>query len=162
MLTDIVIAVAVICFILYRQMRPTPVGTSPRTAIILTAVGAFVAAKSLDGSAFDALDVVVLGVSTVVGLAIAVVRAHSVRIYRDPAMGTAYGRGTVLTAGLWLIGIAAHVGIDLAASSSVAGSTLLFYLGSVLLVQNLVVSARARRAGLPLATTDGRAVTVAR
>ena len=162
MLANIVIAVAVIGLILYRQMRPTPVGGSPKTAVILTVIGAFVAVKSIDGAGVSALDIVVLGASTVVGLAIAVVRAYTVRIYRDPASNTAYGRGTALTAGLWLAGIAAHVGIDLLASADLGGSTLLFYLGSVLLVQNLVVTARARRAGLPLAETDAGKVTVAR
>lgn len=162
MLANIVIAVAVIGLILYRQMRPTPVGGSPKTAVILTVIGAVVAVKSLDGTGVGALDLVVLGVSTVVGLAIAVVRGHTVRIYRDPATNTAYGRGTALTAGLWLAGIAAHVGIDLLASADVSGSTLLFYLGSVLLVQNLVVTARARHAGLPLAETDAGKVSANR
>ncbi|MGU3291327.1 hypothetical protein [Williamsia sp. M5A3_1d] len=162
MLANIVLAVAVIGLILYRQMRPTPVGGSPKSAIILTVIGAFVAAKSLDGAGVTALDIAVLGVSTVVGLGIAVVRAHTVLIYRDPATNTAYGRGTAVTAGLWLAGIAAHVGIDLLASASVGGSTLLFYLGSVLLVQNLVVTARARRAGLPLAETGAPKVSADR
>ncbi|MCX6470145.1 MAG: hypothetical protein NTW76_12635 [Corynebacteriales bacterium] len=162
MLANIVIAVAVIGLILYRQMRPTPVGGSPKTAVILTVIGVVVAAKSLDGTGVGALDLVVLGASTVVGLAIAVVRGYTVRIYRDTATDTAYGRGTALTAGLWLAGIAAHVGIDLLASADVSGSTLLFYLGSVLLVQNLVVTSRARRAGLPLAVTDARKVSANR
>ncbi len=148
MLIQLVAGIAVIAFILYRQMRPSPIGNSPRGAVILTAIGAFGALDLLQHGHLSLVDTGLLVVSTLLGLGISLARAHTIAIYRDPVTGAGMSKGTPMTLVLWVVAIAVHFGIDALASKDIGSSTILLYIGSVLLIQNLVVTARARHVGI--------------
>lgn len=142
---DIVIAVAVLVFILYRQVQVRRTSQRMVLPIVLIIIGvaslaggSSTSSGKLTGSelgiliALLALDAGCLGA----------VRAWTVRLWRDGQHGV-LRQGTWVTVVLWLVGLAIHEGVDFAAHIP-AGSTLL-YVGVTLLAQQLALQARINR-----------------
>ena len=94
--------------------------------------------------------------SLVLAAAFGVLRAATVRIWLQE--GQPWSRGSWVTASLWIVALAAHLGYDaLVAGSRTAGvgnATIVLYLAVSLGVQRLVVHQRAgrlRQGGAPVA-----------
>ncbi len=151
---NVVLGVLVLAWILSRQVQKRPVTTSSlRVPVILAAVGLYETtsfvrdAAPSSGVPVGAVALLVLGV--VVGGALAAVRGCQMRVWRD-ADGTVVRQGSAVTVLLWLLAIAAHLGIDVAidrVSHPLAGlgsASLVLYLGVVLGIQSLVEQHRAR------------------
>jgi len=151
---NVVLGVLVLAWILSRQVQKRPVrASSLRVPVILAAVGLYEAtsfvkdAAPASGVPASVLALLVLGV--VVGGALAAVRGVQMRVWRD-ADGTVVRQGTGLTVLLWLVAIAAHLGIDVLIDhvshelSGLGSASLLLYLGVVLAIQGLVVQRRAQ------------------
>ncbi|MGC5167740.1 hypothetical protein [Luteimicrobium sp. DT211] len=142
---------ALVC-ILSRQVQKRPARSSLRMPLVLTAVGLYEATSfvrdAAPASGVPAGVVALLALGVVVGGALAAVRGYQVRVWRD-ADGTFVRQGTPLTVLLWLVAIAAHLGIDVAIDrvahdlSGLGSASLLLYLGVVLGIQGLVVRRRA-------------------
>jgi len=140
---DIVVSLAVLAFILYRQLqvrRASPTLVLPVILIVIGLVGLVQSSKGsnkLTGGEIGIL--AALLVLDAVGLG--AVRALTVRLWHD---GTAVLRkGTWVTFGLWLVGIVIHEVVDLVAH--IPSTSLLLYLGVTLLAQQLVLQARVNR-----------------
>jgi NAD/NADP transhydrogenase beta subunit len=147
MLIEGLIAVVVVIAVLALQMRARPVRSSPRAAVIVTVVGAVLAWRFVSSHDVPLSDQALVIVSLVIGAAIAVARAYTVRLSRVDGVLTA--QGTVATLALWIVGIAAHLGIELLGGESGLGSaSLTLYIGVVALVQSVVILLRAKSAGL--------------
>jgi hypothetical protein len=93
--------------------------------------------------------VAILVASLAVGAVLGVLRGVSVRVWRRPD-GTAWRQGSAVTAGLWLVSLAAHVLAEVLADhrTSIDGlgsSTLLIYLAVTLGIQREIVRVRAAK-----------------
>ncbi|MFC8732946.1 hypothetical protein ACFT5B_10840 [Luteimicrobium sp. NPDC057192] len=151
---NVVLGLLVLAWVLSRQVQKRPVTPSSfRVPVILAAVGPYETASFVrdaapsSGVPVGVVALLVLGV--VVGGALAAVRGYQMRVWRDTD-GTVVRQGTALTVLLWLVAIAAHLGIDVAidhVSHPLAGLgsvSLVLYLGVVLGIQGLVVQHRAQ------------------
>lgn len=146
---DLVLGVAFLALLIYRQLRVRPVSASAmRLAAILAVVGLIEAFQFLQKDHADAATYAALGGSLVLAAGFGALRAATVRIWI--ADGQAWSKGNWLTAVLWIIAVAAHLGYDAIVASShgkgdVGTATVLLYLAVSLGVQRLVVQQRATR-----------------
>jgi hypothetical protein len=81
--------------------------------------------------------------SLIIGIALAAVRALTIRIWADGDQ--VLRRGTVLTALLWVVSLAQHM---IVGGLLLGDATLLIYFGLVLIAQQQVLMVRARSQGL--------------
>ena len=149
-LTNIVIGLLAVGLLLARQMQPrlAKESSSARLVLILV-VGGLVETKNAIGThAVPSTALAWLGLSLVVGAGMGAVRAATVRVWRAED-GSAWRRGTVLTAALWLVSLAVHFGldgvIDHTSRFPLGTSSILLYLAVTLGAQREVVRWRAAR-----------------
>lgn len=150
---SLVIGIAVLGLVIYRQLRLRPVRSNLRVMLILAVIGVVEVAQYLKGVHHDSGTIAAeLAGSLVLALFFGVVRAFTVRLsFRD---GQWWAQGNWLTVVLWVAAVAAHLGYDYLVSGggSKAGqfgnATLLLYLAITFGAQRLVVQARAQRAGM--------------
>ena len=144
--TEIVIGAAVVVLLLARQVQKRSVKEDSRPIIflILAVVGLFEAGQFLKGHPVGGEAILLAVGSLVLAAVFGVVRAFTVRLWRED--GKLYRQGNVLTIVLWLVSIGVHFGGDALIDSSAKGlssSTLLLYLAMTLGVQQIVVRYRA-------------------
>lgn len=156
---NIVIVLAVLAFILYRQVVPR--ATSPRRLFlppfVLLVIGIVNLSKVHHGhfsdtaSGYLAADLVA---SAVLGAA----RGWSVRLFRRD--GVLWRQGGAVTIALWLLTIGVRVVIGLLATHAgvgkVSNAALLASLGLTLASQSAVVAWRGARLGIPWAPSTPR------
>ena len=153
MITHIVIGIAVLALLIYRQLRTRPVNASGlRLAAIIGVIGLVEAYAFLEKHHAGAVTYAALLGSLVLAAVFGVLRAATVRIWLQE--GQPWSRGSWVTASLWIVALAAHLGYDaLVAGQRTAGvgnATIVLYLAVSLGIQRLVVHQRAgrlRRAG---------------
>ena len=139
---SLVLGLAVLALLLFRQIKVHGVRANPLLPTILAVAGLI----ELDGYAqahpFTALQGTLLAVSLLVfAVGLGAVRAWTVRIWvRD---GRLVRQGTWATVLMWVIAVGLHLGLD--AVNGVGEASLLLYLGLALGTQQLVVQWRARR-----------------
>lgn len=141
---EIILAVIVLGWVILRQLRPRPLKRWPVVGIFLTGLGVLAAIAVLSKHAFSSSAAGALSLSLSIGAALAIARAFTVRLWPDPAGAAVIRQGNGLTALLWLLGAALHVGIDHIDRSGVGSATIQFYFGLMLIVQSVVLNARAR------------------
>src|SRR6202012_1153575 len=162
-IANILIGVVVIGWILYRQMQARPIRDNVRLPIILGIIGAVELVQFL-GKHHGSRTVLVLGGSLVVAAVFGAIRAATTRVWIEG--GQAWRRGSWLTAVLWIISLGAHLGYDYlldgkGPQSGLGSASLLLYLAITLLIQGLILLARASRlrggrgAGLGLGSSLG-------
>jgi hypothetical protein len=149
---SLVIGLAVLALVLYRQLATRRLSESYRLSIILAVIGAVQFVDFLKGHPGNpgGITEAVVG-SLVLAGAFGVARAITVRVWRQG--GLLMRKGTWITAILWIIAVAAHYGYDdLVAGhitgkngSSVGNATVLLYLVISLTVQQFVLLARVKR-----------------
>lgn len=152
MLTGIFIGVAALALVIWRQLYARPVNnTGLRVVAILAVLGLIEAVQYLRASHSGhsgAETYAALAGSLVLAAAFGAVRAATVRVWVKDGM--AWSKGNWLTAGLWIVALAAHLGYDYLVApghgdKSVGAATALLYVAVSLGVQRLVVQYRARR-----------------
>jgi hypothetical protein len=147
-LFELVIGVAVLGLLIYRNLRARPVRqANQRVYLILGVVGIVETVEYLDRHHAGAIGVAALLGSLVLAAGFGVVRAMTVRIWIQD--GQAWAQGNLLTAGLWIVALAAHLGYDAVVGSKhlsgLGSATALLYLAASLLTQRVIVQARAQR-----------------
>lgn len=151
--TDILIGVLVLGWVLYRQLSPRRVRSDSgnRMLLIVGVIGLAQLVEFLQRTGVR-IGPVAIG-SMVVSLAVAAVlsaaRAYTMRIWR--AADGWWRRGTPLTLVLWLVSIGSHLGIE-ALGGHLAGAgddvhglgnaTLVLYLAVSLGLQSMIVARR--------------------
>lgn len=145
-IANIVVSLAVLAWILYRQLSTRPLREQSRIALILIVVGAAEAVPIMNHNPPSLHDAGFLLLSALIGIALAAVRALTVRIWADG--DRVLRRGTIPTALLWLASIAQHLAVGFFVADGLGNATLLVYFGLVLAAQRQVLMIRARSQGL--------------
>ena len=149
---SVVIGLAVLAWVLFRQLSTRRLSENYRLSLILAIIGAVQFVDFLKGHPGNPSGITeaVIG-SLVLAAVFGVARAITVRVWRQG--GQLLRKGTWVTAGLWVVAVAAHYGYDdLVAGhitgkngSSVGNATVLLYLMISLTVQQFVLLARVKR-----------------
>jgi len=118
-LTNLIIGVAVLALLLRRQLATRRLSESYRLSVILAVIGIVEFADFLKGHPSDdgGIAAAVVG-SLVIAAVFGAVRALTVQVWRGEG-GHLLRKGTWLTAVLWVLSLAAHLGYD----DLVAGQT---------------------------------------
>lgn len=146
---DLIIGAVVLALLVYRQLRARPVSQSRQMLGLVLAVIGVVETVNYVGKVHAGTTVVAaLAGSLVLAAGFGVARAATVRIWLQD--GQPWSQGNWLTAGLWVIAVAAHLGFDALVGShkglsGLGTATIVLYLAVSLLVQYAVVSYRAQR-----------------
>jgi hypothetical protein len=157
-LLELVVGVAVLGLLIYRNLTARPVRqANQRLYLILGVIGIVETVGYLDKHHAGALGVAALLGSLVLAVGFGAVRAMTVRVWVQN--GQAWSQGNWLTAGLWIVALAAHLGYDAAISSKqldgLGSATVLLYLAASLVTQRLIVQARAQRLDPAVVTASG-------
>ena len=148
-LSYLVIGVAVLGLLIYRQLVARPVRGNQGLVLILVIIGAIEAVQYLhklhDGTTTAAI--ALIG-SLILAAAFGAARAATVRIWLQD--GQAWSKGNLLTAALWIVAVAAHLGYDYLIGrhksiGDIGNATVLLYLAVSLAVQRVIVTMRAQR-----------------
>jgi hypothetical protein len=144
----LVIGVAVLGLLIYRQLRARPVRGSQRLVLILVIVGLIEAVQYMQKLHAGSAAVVALVGSLVLAALFGAARAATVKIWMQD--GQAWVQGNLLTAALWVVALAAHLGYDYLIGQhkdigNLGDATVLLYLAISLAVQRVIVTARAQR-----------------
>jgi hypothetical protein len=148
---QIVIGVAVLALLIYRQLRARPVSASVlRIMAILAAIGLYQAVQYFHGNGrpTGTTVYVALGGSLVLAAVFAVFRAMTVRLFVTD--GQVWQQGSWLTAVLWVAALATHLGYDAVIGqhkdlAGVGSATVLLYLAVSFGIQRVIVQQRAHR-----------------
>jgi hypothetical protein len=147
---QVIVGIAVLGWVLYNQLRVRQFTVRRlRIAGVLGIVGVVEVASSAGAHPVSVVGWTLLVTGLVIGAALGVVRAATVKLWvRDGAVWT---QGHAMTAALWIVGIAIHLGLDLLAralapsADAVNASSVLLFIAVSLGVQGLVTLQRARR-----------------
>jgi hypothetical protein len=161
-LPNLIIALAVIAWVVSRQLSTQPVDERKMYVLPLILAAAGISQAGLIDPHHQALGTGLLAVESVVALGLGLLRAATVRIWRDES-GMLWRRGTWLTAGAWLLSLTARIalmgaGYVLGVKSGSGG--VLLFLGISLLAQNAIVAWRARSLPVGAAARWGARATV--
>jgi hypothetical protein len=152
---ELLVGILVVAWVVVRQLRVRRLDPRSTVAWVVLGVGAVLTFTALDDRPVTTRDVALLTLSAAVGGVLAVSRASTVRVWRADD-GRVVRQGGVSTAVLWVVSVGQHLLVDGRADDrSLTDASLLAYLGFVLLVQNLVLVARARREGLLVSEPAG-------
>jgi hypothetical protein len=153
----LVIGVAVLGLLIFRNLRARPVRQAKqRLYLILGVIGVIQTIQYLGNHHVPATAATAaLAGSLVLAAVFGAIRAATVRVWMND--GQPWTQGNVLTAVLWIIALGAHLGYDavLGTHKDIGGlgdATVLLYLVVSLAVQRMIVLARAARldpAGAP-------------
>jgi hypothetical protein len=152
-LTNLIIGIAVLALLLSRQLVARRLSENYRLSVILAIIGIVEFANFLNGHPNDdgGIATAVLG-SLVIAAVFGAVRALTVRVWRGDD-GHLLRKGTWLTAVLWVISLAAHLGYDDLVAGHITGknggnvgdATVLLYLVVTLTIQRFVLLRRVAR-----------------
>jgi hypothetical protein len=152
-MANILLGLLVVGVIIVRQLTARPVREDSRMMLVLLlgAYGLVAIARTVRGHHVSAAVIAALTASLVAAAALGGIRAQTVRVWRDPS-GRPMRQGTAVTAALWIVSIAVHLGADvwLAKLSDIAGlgaSTIAIYLAVTWGTQGAVLRSRALRVG---------------
>jgi hypothetical protein len=148
---NLLIGVLVLGWILYRQLQARPAKADLRLPLILGIIGIIDLTGFLGqhghhpGYVFAAL-----AGSFILAVVFAGARAATVHIWVDN--GQAWRKGTTLTAVLWILSLAVHLGYDYLVDgrgplAGLGAASLAMYFAITYTVQRLMIQARARRIG---------------
>jgi NAD/NADP transhydrogenase beta subunit len=149
----------IVCVLLIRRtQRPRVIKPGRlwiRPAILLTAAGFYAFAASRSGPALHGADVVIISVTALVGIALGVVRAHSIKLTKHPQSGaieatlTMWGLAVVFVwiGGRMILRQSGFVGATMP-FGVLTDATMALAIGAVL-AQAVVLHRRCRDLGQP-------------
>ena len=146
---DVVLGLAVLALLIYRQLSARPVNASAlRLIVVLAVIGVVQTYQFLSKDHAHPLTYAAIGGSLVLAAIFGWLRAGTVRVWL--ADGQAWSQGNWLTATLWIASLAAHLGYDIlvAHGPSTRGlgtATIVLYLAVSLGFQRVLVLQRAHR-----------------
>jgi hypothetical protein len=146
---NLLIGVVILGWILYRQLQARPAKADLRLPLVLAVIGIIELSGFLGqhghhpGYVFAAL-----AGSFILAIAFAAARAATVHVWVNN--GQAWRQGNILTAVLWIVSLAVHLGYDYLVDgrgplSGLGTASLAMYFAITYTVQRLMVQARARR-----------------
>jgi len=149
--TDIVLGVAVLALLIYRQVVARPVTTRGlRIVGILAIIGVLQTVQYFDKYHSSDGTYAALGGSLVLAAIFGALRSATVRLWIQD--GQAWQKGNWVTGALWVVALAAHLGYDAlvarghgGSAPSVGDATVVLYLAVSLGIQRVIVQQRANR-----------------
>jgi hypothetical protein len=146
---QMIVGIAVLGWIVSNQLRVRQfTARRLRLARILGIAGLVEVVSTAGAQPVSVAGWTLLVLGLVIGAALGLLRAATVKLWvRD---GAVYTQGHAMTAALWIVGIAVHVGLDLLAraiapsADAVDASGVLLFIAVSLGVQGLVTMQRAR------------------
>jgi hypothetical protein len=151
-LTELVLGVLVLGLLIVRQLRTRPVNSSSaRLTLVLGVIGLIETVQFFDHHhGTGTFAVAALAGSLVLAAIFGVLRASTTKIWLQN--GQAWSKGNWLTAVLWVLAVAAHLGYDALVDthhglSGLGNATIVLYLAISLGVQRMIVAQRAQRLG---------------
>jgi len=162
-ITNLVIGVVVLALFLSLQLRTRLLRENYRLPLILAVIGIIQFVTFLNGHPHhDGSILAAVAGSLVIAAVMGAVRVPTVQVWRQD--GQLLRKGTWLTAVLWVISLAAHLGYDYLVAGHATGknggnvgdATVLLYLVVTLAVQRyLLLTRAARREAAGQLTADG-------
>lgn len=156
---NVIVGVLVVGLVVARQVQVRRVkeDSAAKLVLILGVIGVVDTAQALHGHALGAATIGLFAVELALAAGLGAARAASTQVWRDRD-GVAWRRGNWVVVGLWVVSLAAHLGLDAAVdhASGVSGlgtSSVLLYLAVTLGVQRELVRSRAARLA-PVAVPD--------
>ncbi|HEY1620407.1 MAG TPA: hypothetical protein VGG25_22480 [Streptosporangiaceae bacterium] len=150
--TELIIGIAVLALLIYRQVMPRPVRSSAsRLMLVLGVIGLVEAVQFFQhGHGAGPVVVAALAGSLVLAALFGVLRARTVKVWMKDGMP--WSQGNWLTGLLWVIALAAHLGYDYLLDHSkntahLGDATIVLYLAVSLIVQRVIIAQRASRLG---------------
>ena len=146
---DIILGLAVLALLIYRQLAARPVNASAlRLIAILLIIGLFQTYQFLSKGHDHPLTFAALGGSLVLAAIFGALRAGTVRVWLQD--GQAWSQGNWLTAALWIASLVAHLGYDVLVvhgpgARGLGTATIVLYLAVTLGFQRVLVFRRAQR-----------------
>jgi hypothetical protein len=146
---NLLIGLAVLAFILVRQMQVRPVRANFRLPLILAVIGVVELTQFLQHNQHHNTGVVFAALAGSLALAAitGAIRAMTVRVWING--GQALRQGTWLTAVLWIISLGVHLGYDyIVDGKSLSGlgtASLTLYFAVTYTLQRLILQAKADR-----------------
>ncbi|MDT7692570.1 MAG: hypothetical protein QOI75_1937 [Pseudonocardiales bacterium] len=151
-ISNIVITVAVVVWLIVRQLQVRPVKENRpyRIALVLGVIGVIEISNYVGGKHLPAVAYVILVLSLAVGAVFGFLRAQVTAVWRGDD-GVLVRQGNAVTVVLWIVGLALHIGIDLVlrrtttAADQLGSVSLLLYLAVTVAAQRWVVTGKAAR-----------------
>jgi hypothetical protein len=150
-MVNILLGLLVVAVIIIRQLTVRPVREDSRMVLVLVlgAYGLVAIGRTLRGHHVSVAAMAVLVASLVGAAALGGMRALTVRVWRDQS-GQLVRRGTAITAALWIVSLAVHLGADmwltkLTNIAALGASTIAIYLAVTWGTQATVLRSRAMR-----------------
>jgi hypothetical protein len=146
---DIILGLAVLALLIYRQVSARPVNASAlRLIAILVIIGLLQTYQFLSKGHDHPLTFAALGGSLVLAAIFGTLRAGTVRVWLQD--GQAWSQGNWLTAALWIASLVAHLGYDVLlvhgpGARGLGTATIVLYLAVTLGFQRVLVFRRAHR-----------------
>jgi hypothetical protein len=152
---NLIIGLVVAALVVWRQLIPRRLRENYRLSLILLVIGIFELVgflKSVHGPHDDSRIAIALVGSLLLAAVLGAVRALTIRVWRQED-GQLMRQGTWVTAVLWIISLAAHLGYDELVAGHIAGTnggnvgdaTIVLYLVVTLSVQQFLLLARVTR-----------------
>lgn len=145
----LVIGIAVLGLLIFRNLRAQPVRqVNQRLFLVLGVIGVIETYQYLGKHHAGTEAIAALAGSLVLAAVFGVIRAMTVRVWMKD--GQPWSQGNLVTAALWVVALAAHLGYDALLDqhknlSGLGEATVLLYLVVSLIVQRVVVTTRAAR-----------------
>jgi hypothetical protein len=151
-ISNIVIAVAVVVWLIVRQLQVRPVKENRpyRIALVLGVIGVIEISNYAGGKHLPPVAYVILVLSLAVGAVFGFFRAQVTSVWRGDD-GVLVRQGNAVTVVLWIVGLALHIGIDVLlkrtapAADQLGSVSLLLYLAVTVAAQRWVVTGKAAR-----------------
>jgi hypothetical protein len=145
---DLILGIAILGLLIYRQLRARPVRGNQRLVLVLVVIGLIEAVQYLQKLHSGSAAIVALAGSLVLAAVFGAVRAATVRIWMQD--GQPWVQGNLLTAALWVLALGAHLGYDFLVGQhkdvgGIGTATLVLYLAVTLGMQRVIVAYRAQR-----------------
>jgi uncharacterized membrane protein len=145
--TEVVIGLAVLALLIYRQLRTRPVNASGlRIVAIIGVIGLVETYQFLQQHHAGTVTYAALLGSLALAAGFGVLRAVTVRIWLQDSQP--WSRGSWITAGLWIVALAVHLDYDALVAGQGrgnVGAAIVLYLAVSLAVQRVIVRLRAQR-----------------
>ena len=147
----VILGVALVLFIIYRQLMRRPVEDRQLVVVplVLAGLGLYNLDKQPPGMSAA---VTALVASLVIAVVLGLARGRSMRVWQEA--GSVLRQGAPITVVLWIIAIVLRIGIGAIAhragvAQSVTFGELPLFLGVTLAAQNVVIWMRAQAIGVP-------------
>ena len=147
---NLLIGLAVLALLVYRQLQVRPVRANFRLPLILAVIGVIELTQFLKTDHHTGTVFAALAGSLVLAAITGAIRAMTVRVWIQA--GQALRQGTWITAVLWVVSLGVHLGYDYLVDgkgpqSGLGTASLTLYFAVTYTIQRFILQAKAQRIG---------------